>query len=250
MAEIVSALLTNWRNIGRTVLTSIDTNIDAVVAELERRLPPGEALTIREFHLRKAALLEQKLEAFAAADRALIHERGDDAAVKKALVDAHDRLRARVIRTRSAILSAYGPEVVARYGLSGETPDNTDALVQYAASAQEALETKPFPEPGEGYDDEGIVLDRARLALLLGQDRDMVRAAQQAIARELREEQAAVATRNRAVEELQEVYSAVADGFAADASLAGLHPIADRVRPTARRREGKPEPTDVDPTQS
>ncbi len=249
MATIVSAMLANWMYIGRAVLASIRANVGAIAAELERRLPPGEALKIREFHLRKAEMLEQKLEALAAADQALIHERGDDAAVKKALLDAIDNLRSRVIRTRASIMAAYGPEMVAKYGLSGETPDNTDALVQYASSAQAALENKPLPEPEESDEGEGIILDGARLAFRLGQDRDMLKTAQNAVARELREEQAALAARNRAMDEVKETYIGVADGFAADAFLAGYREVADRVRPTARRREGKPEPTDLDPTQ-
>src|SRR5690606_34898047 len=75
-----------------------------------------------------------------------------------------------------------------------------------------------------------------------------LQAATQALADDARDDQKAVKARDEAEEDLQTAYIAAADLFAADAAAAGHRDIADRVRPTARRRDGLPEATDLQPT--
>jgi hypothetical protein len=63
---------------------------------------------------------------------------------------------------------------------------------------------------------------------------------------EEREGQTAMNARDDAETKLRRTYSTVADMFTAYASMAGLDAVADRVRPTARRRAGLPEPVDAE----
>ncbi len=61
----------------------------------------------------------------------------------------------------------------------------------------------------------------------------------------MRENQAALNARDQALTELRHAYSHVADSYAADAALVGMQKVADKVRPTAKRRDGTPEPADT-----
>ena len=62
--------------------------------------------------------------------------------------------------------------------------------------------------------------------------------------RERREEQTKLSARNEAMDRWAATYSSVAGSFAAAARGVGLSEVADRVRPTARRRNGLLEPED------
>lgn len=67
--------------------------------------------------------------------------------------------------------------------------------------------------------------------------------------REEREYQAALGARDLSVEQWSLVYPNVTDALGAFYSLAGRSDLADRVRPTARRRAGQPEEADTTPTE-
>ena len=56
-----------------------------------------------------------------------------------------------------------------------------------------------------------------------------------------------MSTRDQALDALRQAYSHIADAYAAYAALVGMHDVADRVRPTAKRRNGTPEPADTQP---
>ena len=239
----VSALVVSWTMVIRTVVTSIRHNLDVVASGAEAVFYPDgppESGRLRALLIAMADTLERLLEELATREKELEMERGDDPAVREDDRSAYSALRARVIRTRSIIDGAFGPAIAAKLGFTGETPENEDALAQYAGTAIEALRAGVLPEPG----DDGVTIDAGRLADQIEADSTALKNAQRAVAEEVRQAQTAITARDDAEATLRGAYVGIADTFTAWALLAGRPDIADRVRPTARRRAGLPEATD------
>ncbi len=159
----VSALVVSWTMVIRTVVTSIRHNSDVVASGAEAVFYPDgppESGRLRALLIAMADTLERLLEELATREKELEMERGDDPAVREDDRSAYSALRARIIRTRSIIDGAFGPAIAAKLGFTGETPENEDALAQYAGTAIEALRAGVLPEPG----DDGVTIDAGRLA--------------------------------------------------------------------------------------
>lgn len=240
MAENVSAMLTNWMMIVRTVVASMRANGAVVAAAVEAQLFASDPRNrVAEVLAAKADLLEHKLRVLRQRARAVTHERGDDDAVDVELAAAVAAVRDLVMRTRSLFSSQFSGAILAGLALTGETPDDPDALEEYAAAVRDALGRITLPAT-----DDGVTIDSAHRARLLDEGVTRLHAAIEATAAEDREEQGVVGERNKAEADLRQTYIGIADGFAADAVLAGRPDIADRVRPTSRRRKGIPEEVD------
>ena len=74
---------------------------------------------------------------------------------------------------------------------------------------------------------------------------DLLASALSDVARDLRETQMAQSQRNEAVDRWRQNYSMVANLIEGLLRAAGFHHVADRVRPTRRRRAGETEPEDT-----
>ena len=244
MAE-VPALVTNWKKVVRTVVSSIRANIDLVAPKVQRDLYPEEpeGTQVRTMYLARAASLERKLTILETLAGDVLAERSDDKVVANTHEAARRALRDRIMRTRSFAEGSFDDAILANLGLTGETPRDPDALVTYATHASKQLREVRLPATNE---EEGASFDAARRAALIDEGITHLRAATDALAEDERDEQKAVKARNEAEEDLRYGYIAAADGFAADAIAAGHRDIADRVRPTARRRDGLPEPVDLE----
>lgn len=242
MAE-VPALYSNWKRVTRTVIASIRTNIDLVAPILQRDLHPEspEGTDVRDHYLAKAAALERKVGVLEERALAVLAERADDVALESDRLAAVSEVRERVIRTRSMMQGAYSRELLAKVGLTGETPVDVDKLVTYAKGAVSGLRGTPLPAP-----EDGASVDAARRAELIEQALTRLDALTDGLALEARQEQQAIQARDVAETAVRLAYIAAADGFAADTNAAGFPAIADRVRPTARRRLGLPEEDDVE----
>ena len=239
----VSKMAANWAMVIRTVVASIRSNLDAVASGAEAILypdgPPAEA-RLRVVLAAMADLLEHRLEVLREAERTLVLERGDDPAARGAETDAYQKLRALLIRLRSLAEGTFDDVTVAKLGLRGATPENADAIAEYASTIAKSRSTITLPAPPEG-----ITFDAAHFATALRTDVNALTGAQQAVAVEEREAQRTLSARDAAESALQLAYVNVADTFTAWALLAGRADIAERVRPTSRRRSGLPEPTDT-----
>lgn len=242
MAE-VPALYTNWRRVTRTVIASVRANIDLIAPVLQRDFHPEspEGNQVRDHYLARVAALERKVEKLKDAALAVNAERADDVALEDEQEAAVTEVRERVMRTRSMMEGAYSRPVLAAVGLTGETPTRIDALVAYATGAVKGLRKTPLPTPAEG-----ASVDAARRAELIEEALMRLDALTDGVALEQREEQQAINARNAVETAVRLAYIALADSFAADANAAGHPAIADRVRPTARRRLGLPEEDDVE----
>lgn len=244
----VPKLVTNWRRVTWTVISSIRENADRIAPKIQRDLYPDdpEGDQVRTAYLARASCIERKLDVLEARALALLAERGDNAALIRELDEATTALRQVVIRTRSFAAGSFEPELLEQLGLTGDTPRDARALRMYAANSSSQLRKVALPETSA--EALGASFDGARSATLIEAGLTRLDAALAAIAQDGREDETALRERDEAEEDLRYSYIGAADLFAADAVAAGHRKIADRVRPTARRREGVPEDTDVDPT--
>lgn len=240
----VPALVTNWRRVARTVVSSIDANIDVIAPPLQRELFPDdpEGDDVRRWYLARARWLERKVDVFQECALGVLAEQGDDSALRKNKEAAVAALRDVTRRTRSIAEGIYDPPTLKKLGLTGDTPANPDALVTYAANAASNLRTVALPP----VDVPGVTFDPAERAARIEEALRRVEEAVRAQSADERENQGALRARDEAEEELRRAYVATADGFAADAAAAGFPRIAERVRPTSRRRAGLPEPEDLE----
>jgi hypothetical protein len=92
--------------------------------------------------------------------------------------------------------------------------------------------------------DDLIPVDLDRLRGRLIEAADKLATGLDHIERERREAQQTLLQRNTASSEWARVYAGVGDAFVALASLAGFDDVAQRIKPTARRRAGRPESSD------
>jgi hypothetical protein len=244
MAE-VPVLVTNWKKVVRTVVASIRANADLVAPKIQRDLYPEdpEGTQVRTGYLARADALERKVQTLDLRAQAVLAERGDDTALANEHEAAKQALRQRIIRTRSFGEGAFDAAVMAQLGLTGETPRDPDALLTYGAHAAKQLRAVPLPAIDE--EEEGASFKAERHATLIESGVARLHAATQALADDARDEQKALKARNEAEEDLRTAYIAAAAVFAGDAVAAGHRDIADRVRPTARRRDGLPEDVDL-----
>lgn len=242
----VPALVTNWEKITRTVISSIRVNGELVARKLQPDLFPDdpEGTQVLTLYNARAGALQRKMNALAQRAGAVRGQRGNDEALRNELQGAVTDLRGDVMRTRSIVEAFFDPAIVAQTGLTGETPNDPDDLVLYAGHAAEQLRVIVFPALDE--EKEGITFNPVRRAEQFEAGVARLKAAKDAEATDSRVEQQAMQARDQAERDLRYAYIAAADEFSADAVQAGYPEIAERVRPTSRRREGKPEPIDLE----
>lgn len=238
-----SQTMANWEVVARTVLSAFDKHGEAIAMRLEAELFPAGApspLTVAMILTAMRGLLERRLDEARMKETALAEERADDAPVRKQRDHYDGACRERLMSVRSLVEGAYGREAAERTGLAGRVPDAPDLVVQKAETAASLLETTDLGPPRTG-----APLDLVQLAgdlrLAASRSRDGLRAVQQ----EKREEHEALHQRDRAMRALSRAYSGVADLLVALATLAERDDVAERVRPTARRRAGFPEQQDA-----
>jgi hypothetical protein len=241
MAE-VSKQVANWALVTRTVSSALEQHGADLAVQLERELFPDGApagLTVAGVLEAMSGALRRRLEETRRLDRALAVERADDPAARDERDAAIAELRAALLGARGAVEGAFGPAAATRTGLAGRLPDNPDQLVQRARAAADLLSEAELGEPASG-----IRIDGAAVAARLRGGAERLAMALEAVQREAREEQERLDARNRAVEGLSRCYSGIADATAGFLTVVDRAEVADRVRPTARRRSGLPEPDD------
>lgn len=240
----VSAAVANWVAVVRTVETSVDQHGDAIAQGARAKLFPddGAGMELKPIVDAMGARLGADIESLRQRDIDLAAERADDAGSRKQRDDAVADGRLTVMRSRSVLEGAFSDDIVMAAGLSGQTPQDPDILAQYCDAAATSLRRLTLP-PAFG----GLTVDPAALADRLSASATAIRSSLTATKREEREAQAADTARDEAEAALRRDYVAIAGAISALATLAGLDDVADRVRPTARRRAGVPEPIDTAP---
>lgn len=231
------------QKLARAVLAAASTHSDVIVRELgtllQAQLGRGESLPDVAFLL---TLLSRSLasatETLVAADVAHETELRDDAEPRAARDELVDQLRSELIDLRTTVLGLYGTPGLVALALVGETPRDAVALSRFAwAVVQACSAPAALPSPKV----RGAKLDLNEIAALLSPLCKQLDAQLTTVAREEREAQVTLATKNAAQERFDQTYGAVASLLSALLVAAGQPELASRVRPSLRRGSSQDE---------
>lgn len=200
---------------------------------LSAQLQPGESLddpklwaTLLARHLRAS------MQPLQTADARYEAEAADDAAPRKARDDAQALVYDALVKGRDRLRGVYGAEALPLVGFAGPTPVEVTSLLAFGDQVVAALtpgRLPTLPDPRDAHVP-GIVRDTLSTALRA------LRTAQQDVVREGRELTAASAERNTALEAQANDFSLVAQLGVSLLRMAQQDALADRLRPSARRR--------------
>jgi hypothetical protein len=240
----LSTQATAIQSITRNLNSAMLTHIDAVARKagellFPRGVPPG--LDMRAVCLGFTGLLQTSADEVADRDRDVARERSEDDVARANRDDAVGNTRGGLFAVRDAASGAFGESVLSSIGLNGRIPEQAEPLLTFTrnvATSLPALAGRPFIKPFVQLDVTGAAAELTLLADLLG-------GALNDVARDMRETQMAQSQRNEAVDRWRQNYSMVANLIEGLLRAAGFHHVADRVRPTRRRRAGETEPEDT-----
>lgn len=243
MAE-VSKVVSDRVAISRTLTSAIEVHGAEVATALEKALFPNGApanCDVRVFLAALKAHAQRAADDVSGKDQAHAVELADDAAPRQARETARTALREGIIGIRSTLEGVYGASILSVYGLAGETPTDSDELLHMAATTEELLRSRPLTEKPLRI---GITVDAKAIADDLQGRIAELRTALGDVRREEREAQVTREARNAALIAWNSSYQGAATVTTGLFELAGNSALAERVRPTARRRAGLPEEAD------
>lgn len=235
-----SKVVSNRIREARVVASALDTHVTPQASPLETALGLGTG-ALAPVVVALSRTLTSRADTLDRDERALRAERADDDAPRAARNRAASELRETLFEVSDTLAGTFGSDEPTRYGLAGTTPNDPDLLIARARNTVTLLHTLA-PSPAKP----GRTADLAVLATELETRITPLAAALRAVATEAREEQALLVQRDASAEKLDQAYAATAAIASALLELAGQPELADRVRPTQRRRAGKtnePAPT-------
>ena len=244
MSDVSKAVADRMR-ISRTVIASQEVHGPEVAEALGEVLfpdGPPEQVTVEVFLGALGKALSRAVDELSGADIAHAAELADDAEPREKRDAATIELREQLIGARSGLETVYGPAVVRAYGLAGQTPETSDLLIQYAATAAGLLETRPLTDKPKR---PGIQVSIEELAIGIRKTAKDLSDALGAVKQEEREAQLTLKRKNHATTMWSARYQGVADVLTGLYELTEQAELAERVRPTARRRAGLPEEEDL-----
>lgn len=235
--------------ISRTIGSTVEVNHEEVGARLDRLLFPDGVpadLTMSTVVQAVGDVTRRNAAAFEGAERFLATERSEDRRLREARDKGVEELRLVLIKARGAIVNYWGEHAAQDVGFVGTTPETAELLLSYARNVQEKL--------GRGFDDYEVDMpsdldlgrpDPANLATAIEARATALEQAVNACGVEERETQAALNARDKAEAAWSRHYSPVASIIEGLFRLAEMPELAERVRPTARRRAGLVEEADL-----
>lgn len=242
----VSKVVSDRIAITRTLTWAIEVHGAEVATALEAAMFPNGApanCDVRVFLSALRGHVQRAADELAGKDQAHAMEMADDAAPRQARETARTSLREGLIGLRGTLEGVYGGKILSAYGLTGETPLEADELLHMASATEELLRSRPITEKPLRI---GVTLDMKAIADDLQSRIAELRTALGDVRREEREAQVTREARNAAMTAWGTSYQGVADTVTGLFELAGQSGLADRVRPTARRRSGMTEETDTE----
>lgn len=245
MSTKVSRMVADRAAIGSTVLSAIAIHGPEVAPVIEKALFPEGAppkLTVAGFIEALGAHLQRRGEALVNADKVHAAELADDDAPRAAREEGVSEIRGYLVSLRASLAGNYGPAVASAYGLDGALPDDAAALANLSGKVEHLLRNRALTEAPKRV---SLKLDPLAAADDLKALADGLRKSLGDIEREKREAQLTLKAKNEAMAAWGPGYQGVADAVAALFVIGGRPDLADKVRPTARRRAGLPEAEDT-----
>jgi hypothetical protein len=237
----VSRMVADRVAISNTVITAVRIHGPEVAPIVEKVLfpngPPNN-LTVAQVIDAIGTYLERGTTTLVQADRAHTTELADDEGIRQhreeCMIDLKDFLSA----LRTNIIRNYGAVVAGAYSLGAALPDDGPALLLLADNVENLLRSRALSEPAKN---QSLKLDPLVAANDVKANANALRVALANVEREKREAQLTQNDKAEAMAAWGTTYSASADAAAAFLALGGRLDLAQRVRPTARRRAGLPD---------
>lgn len=217
---------------GRTHAADVATALSDLFSP---QLEQGESMPDIELLIKLAArTLDVADKNMVAADEAHIRELADDAPSRDARYESADGLSDELVELREWLAGLYGAKSLERFGFAGPTPADPVALSRFAGSVVTALQDQktPWPKPRQS----GLNWDPSDTIARIESKRAELDKHIEDVAREVREGQATQRTKNDAIAAYDERFGRVATFLVGIFRLAGETALADRVRPSSRRR--------------
>ncbi|TKC98450.1 hypothetical protein [Polyangium fumosum] len=245
MTVKVSRMVADRVAITNTVVAAIQIHGPSVAPALDALLfpngvPPG--MTMGHVVTALGQLLGRITTSLVEADQVHTNELADDDGYRKRREQTIADLRGQLFALRTAFTNNYDVSVAAAYGLAVALPDDNQSLIHTAGSVEKLLRTRPLIEKPKM---KGLTIDPLLTADDLKAAADAMQSALGDVERERREAQATLDKKNTELETWGRRYPAIADLASLLFVLADRQALADRVKPTARRRAGLPETEDL-----
>lgn len=241
----VSKMVADRIVIARTVSFSLKTHGPEIVPTLEKALFPNgvpENLTLADFVAAFGNYLDGHIAELTTADTAHAIELADDEEYRSAREDRTADLRNFYLSLRDVVDRNYGNPVAKAYGLASSPPDEAQQLLHLTKHAVKLLKSRPLTETPRN---KSLKLDPIAAAADLEAHSEALETSLEDVERERREAQITQSAKDTLMSRWPTVYAGVASAASALFTLAGRPDLAERVRPTARRRSGVPEEADT-----
>jgi len=230
----VTHLLTTLRHLRVAATTHgarvVPAAADALGLDTPALTPVWDALLAR---------LDTTARDLEAAEVAYVAEQADDDAPRTHRDLARDALAHHLRQVRSALATAFGPTTPAAYALDGAMPESADAVLRRARASQHLLRTQPRSEPHALF---GHVVSTDTLAHTLDAPIAQLSAALESVKQEESELKGALADRDAAMTAARRTYRVAASLLESFFRAAHEDALADTVRPTVRRSQGRSAP--------
>lgn len=250
MSAKVSRMVSDRVSITHTVASAVVIHGPEAAPELEKTLfpdgPPPGGITVAAVLDALGGLLTRRTAALVAADRTHAVELADDDEHRAKRDERITDLRGYLSSLRANLTGNYGPGLSVAYGLPAAIPDDAASLLTLAGSVEHLLRNRPLTEPPKRH---SLAIDPVATADDLQAAAAELQASLGDVEREKREAQLTLNAKNEALAEWTSGYQGVADAVSALFYLAGKRELAEKVRPTARRRAGLPEAGDTPPVE-
>jgi hypothetical protein len=229
----------------RVVRAALQVHAPEIVPELEKLLFPGgppQNLTVAGFLGALEASIERYGDALVAADETHAAELADDGGYRAKRETCVHELRNYHTSLRDIVVRNYGAEVAVAYGLAVALPEEPQVLLNTTKNAAKLLRSRPLTETARN---KSLKLDPIAAADDLDAHNAALAKALEDVERERREAQVTLSAKDAQLARWSVMYSGTADAVAALFVLGGRPELAEKVRPTARRRAGTPEAEDT-----
>lgn len=234
MAVQPSKLVTDKQK-SSLVVQSTREHLEAVSASLAERFPRGTrtALAAAVVVLVSVFLdwLKAATDEMVLADEANAREQGDDAALRNARDTTAHEVREVLIDLRGVLGTYFGEAVLPPFGLTGDTPSDPVVLARTGSAALAQLRVFVPPKARRA----SMTFDAQEWIEQLEKPLADLTTAVEEIAKDNRQNQLALAEKNRAIEAYDQAFKLTANLFVALFTAAGRKDLADRVRPSTRR---------------
>ncbi len=222
----------------KTFLREVSPSLDQTLSPL---LEEGESLPDLTLLPKLAVrLVDSRLEQLIEADKANIDAQAALIEPRKRRDDAADGLSETLFGLRDVARGLYGRKMVARILPGDQTiPRRPKALLHDAEHVLERLLDPDQNRPSHKL--EGILIEPGQLAVSLEPAKSELDLALGEVDVKRREAQITQAAKDEAMAEFSTAYRASIRLLEALSSIAGKPALAERVRPTRRRKSAKPE---------